>query len=32
MRKFEVVFGVLFLLACEGCATMARRLRKSCFL
>ena len=32
MRKFEVVFGVLFLLACEGCATMAKRLRKYSFL
>lgn len=32
MKKFEVLFGVLFLLACEGCSTMARRLRKFSFL
>ncbi len=32
MKRFEVLFGVLFLLACEGCASMARRLRKCCFL
>jgi len=32
MKRFEVLFGVLFLLACEGCATMARRLRKYSFL
>jgi hypothetical protein len=32
MKRFEVLFGVLFLMACEGCATMARRLRKYSFL
>jgi len=32
MRRFEVLFGVFFLPACEGCASMARRLRKCCFL
>jgi hypothetical protein len=32
MKRFEVLFGVLFLLACQGCASMARRLRKACFL
>jgi hypothetical protein len=32
MKRFEVLFGVLFLLACQGCSTMARRLRKFCFL
>jgi len=32
MKRFEVVFGILFLLACEGCASLARRLRKYSFL
>ena len=32
MRKWEVAIGVLFLMACEGCASMARRLRKYSFL
>jgi hypothetical protein len=32
MKKWEVAFGVLFLLACDCCTSMARRLRKSCFL
>ena len=32
MRRFEVLFGVLFLLACEGAASMARRIRKYSFL
>jgi hypothetical protein len=32
MKRFEVLFGVLFLMACEGCASMAKRLRKYSFL
>jgi hypothetical protein len=32
MKRFEVLFGVLFLMACEGCASMAKRLREYSFL
>ncbi len=32
MKKWEVAFGVLFLVACDCCASMARRLRKYSFL
>ena len=32
MKRWEIVFGVLFLLAVEGCSSLARKLRKACFL
>jgi hypothetical protein len=32
MKRWEVLLGVLFLLACESCASFARRIRRSSFL
>jgi len=32
MRRWELVFGVVFLLACDGCASLVRKIRKFCFL
>jgi hypothetical protein len=32
MKRWEVLLGILFLLACEGCASLARRIRRACFL
>jgi hypothetical protein len=32
MKRWEVLFGVLFLLACESFADMARKIRRACFL
>ena len=32
MKRWEVLLGVLFLLACESFASFARRIRKACFL
>jgi len=32
VKKWEVVFGVLFLLVCESCASLARKIRRACFL
>ena len=32
MRRWEVMVGVLFLLAAEGCSSFVRKLRKYSFL
>jgi hypothetical protein len=32
MKWWEVAFGVLFLSAAAGCASLAKKLRKACFL
>jgi len=32
MRRWEILIGVLFLLASEGCSTFVRKLRKFSFL
>jgi hypothetical protein len=32
MKRWEILFGVLFLLAAAGCSSLARKIRKACFL
>jgi len=32
MKRFEVLFGVLILIACDGCASLARKIKNACFL
>jgi hypothetical protein len=32
MKRWEIAFGVLFLLAAQGFVSMARKIRKACFL
>ena len=32
MRRWEIVFGVVFLLVAEGCASLAKKIRKACSL
>src|SRR5262249_37726467 len=32
MKRFEVVFAGMFLIACQACAALLRRLKNACFL
>jgi hypothetical protein len=32
MRRWEIVVGIVFLLAAEGCSSLVRKIRKACFL
>ena len=32
MRRWEIVFSLLFVLAAEGCASLAKKIRRACFL
>jgi len=32
MRKWEILVGLVFLLVAEGCSSLVRKIRKTCFL
>lgn len=32
MRRFEVLFGVVFLIFADRCLSFVRKIRKACFL
>ena len=32
MRRWELFFGIAFLMCCQGCSDLVRKVRKCCFL
>ena len=32
MRRWEIVLAVLWLATAEGCASLAKKIRRACFL